>query len=148
MPYLYEIPSKKFLPDVKIINGINQKKILAFAPHSDDLSIGAGGFISHLAKINKVIPVCGYTGWRGVNNASSEKKAIFIREQEMKKEAKILGAKPPIFLRLKTYETEGKISEKSDVKKIKLLLKKEAKQKKYSYSAFQKKMLELITKQQ
>jgi len=125
MPYLYEIPSKKFLPDVKIINGIKDKKILAFAPHSDDLSIGAGGFISHLAKINTVVPICAYTGWRGVNGSFSQKEAILIRENEMKKEAEVLGIKSPIFLRLKTYDSDKKSDKEIDIKNIKNLLKKE-----------------------
>ena len=45
MPYLYGTPSKKFLSDVKVVNGIKHKNILAFAPHSDDISIGAGGLL-------------------------------------------------------------------------------------------------------
>jgi LmbE family N-acetylglucosaminyl deacetylase len=125
MPYLYEIPSKKFLSDVKVVNGIIKKKILAFAPHSDDLSIGAGGFIAHLAKINTIIPVCGYTGWRGVNGATSQKEAILIRENEMKKEAEALGIKKPVFLRLKTYELDTKEDQNLDIKKIEALLKKQ-----------------------
>jgi len=125
MPYLYEIPSKKFLSDVKVINGIEGKKILAFAPHSDDLSIGAGGFLSHLAKKNTIVPVCAYTGWRGVNSGASKEKAILTRENEMKKEAKILGMKNPIFLRLKTYETDADSGKDADKKKIKALIKKQ-----------------------
>jgi|GEM_PF-1490883 len=125
MPYLYEIPSKKFLPDVKVINGIENKKILAFAPHSDDLSIGAGGFLAHLAKKNTVVPVCAYTGWRGVNGISSQKEAILLRENEMKKEAKILGAKSPVFLRLNTYESDKASDKKEDENKIKALIIKE-----------------------
>jgi len=124
MPYLYEIPSKKFLSDVKIINGIQEKKILAFAPHSDDLGIGAGGFISHLAKVNTIVPVCGYTGWRGVNSAHSKNKAIALREKEMKNEAKVLGIKNPIFLHLKTYEIDTKTAKEQDIKKIKALIEK------------------------
>lgn len=125
MPYLYEIPSKKFLSDVKVINGIEGKKILAFAPHSDDLSIGAGGFIAHLAKKNIIVPVCGYTGWRGVNGANSKQEAALLREKEMKKEAKILGLKSPVFLRLNTYESEKKSDKEKDKQKIKALIKKE-----------------------
>jgi LmbE family N-acetylglucosaminyl deacetylase len=125
MPYLYEIPSKKFLSDVKLVNGIVNKKILAFAPHSDDLSIGAGGFISHLSKINTIIPVCGYSGWRGVNGADSQKEAILIREKEMEKEAEILGAKKPVFLKLKTYEFNAKKDQDLDIQKIGALLKKQ-----------------------
>lgn len=125
MPYLYEIPSKKFLSDVKVINGIEGKKILAFAPHSDDLSIGAGGFIAHLAKKNTIVPVCGYTGWRGVNGANSKQEAVLLREKEMKKEAKILGLKNPIFLRLSTYELDTKFDKEKDKLKIKALFKKE-----------------------
>jgi len=125
MPYLYEIPSKKFLADVKVINGIEGKKILAFAPHSDDLSIGAGGFIAHLAVKNSIIPVCGYTGWRGVNGADSKTEAILLREKEMKKEAEVLGLKKPIFLHLQTYETDSKTAKQQDIEKIKKVLIKE-----------------------
>lgn len=125
MPYLYEIPSKKFLSDVKVINGIEEKKILAFAPHSDDLSIGAGGFLAHLAKKNAIVPVCAYTGWRGINSDIPKMKAIQIRESEMKKEAKILAMKSPIFLRLKTYESDFENDKDADKKKIKRLIKKE-----------------------
>jgi LmbE family N-acetylglucosaminyl deacetylase len=125
MPYLYEIPSKKFLSDVKVINGIEKKKILAFAPHSDDLSIGAGGFLAHLARKNTIVPVCAYTGWRGVNSRFSKEKASLTRENEMKKEAKILGAKNPVFLRLKTYESDFKEDKIFDTKKIGQLIKKQ-----------------------
>lgn len=125
MPYLYEIPSKKFFPDVKIINGIEKKRILAFSPHSDDLSIGAGGFLAHLAQKNTIVPVCGYTGWRGVNNAHSKKQAVLTRENEMIKEAKVLGLKKPIFLSLVTYESDTKADKEKDKKKIKFLIKKE-----------------------
>lgn len=125
MPYLYEIPSKKFLSDVKLINGIEEKKILAFAPHSDDLSIGAGGFIAHLAKKNAIVPICGYTGWRGVNGADSKKEAVLLREKEMEKEAEVLGLKAPIFLRLNAYESDEKSDKEKDKEKIKFLIKKE-----------------------
>jgi LmbE family N-acetylglucosaminyl deacetylase len=125
MPYLYEIPSKKFLSDVKLINGIEEKKILAFAPHSDDLSIGAGGFIAHLAKKNVIVPVCGYAGWRGVNGAGSKKEAVLLREKEMKKEAEVLKLKSPVFLRLNTYESDKKSDQEKDRIKIKSLIKKE-----------------------
>lgn len=125
MPYLYQFPSKKFLPKVTRVNGIKDKKILAFSPHSDDLSIGAGGFLSELALGNRVVPVLGYTGWRGVEGAKNKDEATKIREDEMRKEAEILGLKSPIFLRLLTYTDDKMASQTMDVKKIKGFLRKE-----------------------
>jgi len=128
MAYLYEVPSKKFLldaEDVKVVNGIEGKKILAFGPHSDDLSIGAGGFLFHLSKKNTIVPVCGYSGWRGVNGAKSKKEAILIREKEMEKEAEVLGFRAPVFLRLNTYESDEEADKEKDKEKIKSLVKKQ-----------------------
>ena len=107
------------------MNGIKDKKILAFSPHSDDLSIGAGGFLSELTLENKTIPVLGYTGWRGVEGTKSKDEAIKIREREMGGEASILGLESPIFLRLLTYEDDKMASQTRDVKKIKDFLRKE-----------------------
>lgn len=125
MAYLYEVPSKKFLldaEDVKVINGIEGKKILAFGPHSDDLSIGAGGFLFHLSEKNTIVPVCGYSGWRGVNKAKSKEEAVLIREREMEKEAEVLGLGKPIFLRLSTYESDKEADKQKDKEKIKSLI--------------------------
>jgi LmbE family N-acetylglucosaminyl deacetylase len=122
MPYLYGESSKKFLANVKFVNEIEKQKILAFAPHSDDLSIGAGGFLGHLSKKNNLISVCAYTGWRGVNNELGKKNAILIRENEMKKESHFLGAKKTIFLKLFTYESDSKNDINKDVIKIKNLI--------------------------
>lgn len=122
MPYLYETPSRKFSANIKTVDGIKHKKILAFAPHSDDLSIGAGGFLSNLAKTNTIVPVCAFSGWRGVNKAPSKKEAILIREKEMHEEAEILSFKAPIFLDLETYESDEKSSERRDIQRIKELV--------------------------
>ncbi len=123
MPYLYGNPSKKFLANVKFINGIEKQKILAFAPHSDDLSIGAGGFLSHLSEKNILISVCAYTGWRGVNNELVKEKAVLTREKEMKQESNILGSKKTVFLKLLTYESDKQEYKEKDISKIKKLIK-------------------------
>lgn len=105
MPYLYyEQPAKKFLPSVKLVNSFSGKKILAFSPHSDDLSIGAGGFLAELSRSNSIQPVLAYAGWRGVDGNLSPERATQIREDEMREEARILRIEPPKFLRLSTYE--------------------------------------------
>jgi len=125
MPYLFEIPSHKFLAGVKVLTGISDKKILAFSPHSDDLSIGAGGFLAHLSKTNNIKPVLAYTGWRGVKDNNPVAGAIKTREKEMEQETHILGIKEPIFLHLLTYENDNKEDRKKDAIKIKEVIRRE-----------------------
>lgn len=103
----------------KPLKAYKNKTILAFSPHPDDLSIGAGGFISDLTKNNRVIPVLGFTGWRGVSGKVTKEKAVATREREMTKEAKVLGMKEPVFLRLASYEKEDSACKRIDCKSIK-----------------------------
>jgi len=82
------------------------KRIVVIAPHSDDVSISCGGTINVLARYNKITPVLFFTGYRGVEGETI-KQATAIREDEMRKEAKILGIIPPVFLRLESYDEEN-----------------------------------------
>ncbi len=82
------------------------KKIVVMAPHSDDVSISCGGTVSVLARHNKITPVLLFTGYRGIEGKTI-KQAIAIREDEMRKEAKILGIIPPVFLRLESYDEDN-----------------------------------------
>jgi len=90
------------------------KKVWAFSPHADDLSIAAGGFLHLLGLDNEVQPVLGFTGWRGINNGLSRDEAIGLREKEMTAEAQELGIKMPIFLRLLSYESGEEVSRDKD----------------------------------
>jgi len=123
MPYLYEITVKKFFPRLKKFDGIKNREILAFAPHSDDLSIGAGGFLSQLAQENNIQPILAYSGFRGVDGNFTPEQATGIRENEMKEEARALGIEPPIFLNLATYEKNSQENINADELKIQWILK-------------------------
>jgi len=109
-----------------MVDLLTDKKILVFSPHSDDVSIGSGGFLSELARENTIIPLLAYTGWRGVETVSSKAKATRIREDEMRRESRALGIKPPVFLRLSTYERDTLATQTRDVAVLKRVIQKEA----------------------
>ena len=108
----------------KVLRGFKGKKILAFSPHSDDLSISAGGFLFRLAGNNEVIPVLGFTGWRGVSRKVRKRIAIKLREKEMKNEARVLGLKEPVFLELSSYEKDGIRNRRVDRRTVRNVIKK------------------------
>lgn len=119
MVYAYNQPLTVDNPGkLAVVPRYRNKKILAFSPHSDDISISAGGFVSVLAEDNTVIPVLGFTGWRGVPDHQDREQAIRIREQEMKKEAKSLGMSEPVFLRLLSYEDDNSDTRAQDQQTI------------------------------
>lgn len=100
-----------------------KEKIFVISPHPDDMAIAIGGAISILSKTNTVFCIVMCSGYRGVQgNISNEKKAK-TREEECKKESKVVGAKP-IFLNLGFYEKYNAILEE-DIKKLETLFKKE-----------------------
>ncbi len=93
------------------------KKIVVISPHSDDMSICCGGFISALSKNNIIIPVLFFSGHRGVQGKQKE-QATKIREQEMKREAKILKTKPPVYLSLASYTKDNLMILEEDIIKL------------------------------
>jgi LmbE family N-acetylglucosaminyl deacetylase len=103
----------------KVLKNYKGKTVLAFSPHSDDLSICAGGFLFRLAKENKVIPVLGFTGWRGVSKKVAKKNAIALREKEMKKEAKVLGMEKPVYMGLDSYDKDTAKNRRKDKQAVK-----------------------------
>ena len=125
MTYIYnsQLNSKKPYQTLKDFHPIKDKKILAFSPHSDDLSIGAGGFLSLLAQSNKVQPILAFSGWRGVGGLLEKIKAIKARETEMELEAEKLGLRPPFFLRLSTYDNDNLVTRQKDLQVIKKVIK-------------------------
>ncbi|MBU1038854.1 glucosamine-6-phosphate deaminase [Patescibacteria group bacterium] len=97
------------------------KKIIVISPHPDDASISLGGTISALAKYNKVYTFIMTTGYRSFMNGKDKLERIKIREKEVRREGKILGAEP-IFLHLSCYDAKDiKQAIKNDVNKVKHL---------------------------
>src|SRR3989338_1309947 len=111
--YLYT-SGEKTNSQLRELGGWKNKKVLAFSPHADDLSIAAGCFLHMLSQGNKVQPVLGFTGWRGVNSGLAKEVAIAVREKEMMVEAKVLELQPPILLRLLSYENTDELSQDKD----------------------------------
>lgn len=81
------------------------KRMVVVSPHSDDVSVSCGSTVRALACLNKIMPLLFFSGYRGVAEKDKE-KATEIREKEMAKEAKILGVEQPVFLRLRSYESQ------------------------------------------
>ena len=128
IPFLYmlsifsSVKLPKLPKKVKVIDYPKNKKILIVSPHSDDISVSCGVTISKLAGKNNIVPVLFFSGYRGLENKEPQ-KATLIREQEMKKETKLLKIHNPIFLRLQSYETQK--TNKKDIQKVKQLIKQQ-----------------------
>lgn len=76
------------------------KKILVFAPHPDDETIGCGGTIAKIIKKGgEVVIVWMTSGELGTKNHYRNSKLAKVREREAKKAAIILGVKNYYFLR-------------------------------------------------
>lgn len=121
--YLYS-RGKKTASQLKILEEWKNRKVLAFSPHADDLSIAAGGFLHILSQANKIQPVLGFTGWRGVNGLTKD-EAIAVREKEMAAEAQRLELELPIFLRLLSYENTDEHSQQTDRQTVEELINQE-----------------------
>lgn len=116
------LPQFRHLTSLPFFKG---QKILAFSPHADDISIAAGGFLAQLAQKNTIIPILGFTGWRGVGNGVTKNEAILIREKEITQEAHILSFEKPLFLRLLSYDEDTPLHARHDGAKINDLIQKE-----------------------
>lgn len=121
--YLYG-RGEKAVRGLKMLGEWRNKKVLAFSPHADDLSIAAGGFLHILSQTNEIQPVLGYTGWRGVNGLTKD-EAIAVREKEMAAEAQILELELPIYLRLLSYEDTDESSQQKDRQMVEELINRE-----------------------
>ena len=83
------------LPDI-----LSYDRFLFVAPHPDDIEIGAGAMVAHLASLNKeitfLIATDGRYGTKDEN--TSPEMLIEIRREEQTKSAKLLGVKSVEFL--------------------------------------------------
>jgi LmbE family N-acetylglucosaminyl deacetylase len=101
-----------------------EKNILVISPHPDDASISLGGILTALSKDNKIYIAIMTSGYRSYIFGKNKKQRIKIREQEVKRESKILGTKP-IFLQCQFYEAKDTAAAiKKDTKKVLEILKK------------------------
>ncbi len=94
------------------------KNIMVISPHPDDSCINPGGTIIKLAQSNNIDILVMTTGHRASINNKTKEERIKIREDEVKKECKILDAKPH-FCRLKFYD-EDEIKEDTETIKQKI----------------------------
>lgn len=93
------------------------KKIMIVSPHADDVAVACGGAVSMLSRLNTIIPVVFFSGYRGVELKNKE-EAIKIRAKEMIKEAKILSMTKPYLLDLASYSSATKLNYNKDLKRV------------------------------
>ena len=87
------------------------RRILVISPHPDDAPISLGGTMAMLSQNNRVVTAVMSTGHRSFIYATQRSERIAIRESEVAKESRILGAEPR-FLRLPFYDGNYEISER------------------------------------
>ena len=87
------------------------RKVLVISPHPDDAPISLGGTMAMLSQGNKVVTAVMSTGHRSFIYGTQRGERISIREAEVIKESRILGAEPR-FLRLPFYDANYDISER------------------------------------
>ncbi len=86
------------------------RRILVVSPHPDDAPISLGGTMALLAAQNRVVTAVMSTGHRSFIYGTQREERIAIREKEVAKESRILGAEPR-FLRLPFYEANYDVTE-------------------------------------
>jgi glucosamine-6-phosphate deaminase len=87
------------------------RRVLVVSPHPDDAPISLGGTMALLAAQNRVVTAVMSTGHRSFIYGTQREERIAIREKEVVKESRILGAEPR-FLRLPFYEANYDVTEK------------------------------------
>lgn len=76
-----------------------RKVIVGVFAHPDDETFGPSGTIAKLAKNNDVYIICATSGQQGENHRTRTRRPLWkIRQEELRKAAKILGVKKVYFL--------------------------------------------------
>ena len=96
------------------------RRVLIVSPHPDDAPISVGGTMALLAGQNRVVTAVMTTGHRSFIYGTQREERIAIREKEVLKESRILGAEPR-FLRLPFYEANYEVTEE-DIRQFSALL--------------------------
>ena len=81
------------------------------SPHPDDAPISLGGTMAMLSQANRVVTAVMSTGHRSFIYGTQRGERIAIREAEVMKESRFLGAEPR-FLRLPFYDSNYEVSER------------------------------------
>jgi len=113
------------LGNIKLYSEFNlpkNKKIVFFSPHPDDAAICAGAILTTLAKNNEVHEIILTTGHRAVGIGKNSEQKALIREQEARKEAKVLKTKIH-FMECHYYDNGKDICEE-DLKRVRDLMQK------------------------
>ena len=87
------------------------RRVLVISPHPDDAPISLGGTMAMLSKGNRVLTAVMSTGHRSFIYGTQRSERIALREEEVVKESRLLGAEPR-FLRLPFYESNYEVSER------------------------------------
>jgi LmbE family N-acetylglucosaminyl deacetylase/6-phosphogluconolactonase/glucosamine-6-phosphate isomerase/deaminase len=87
------------------------RNVLVVSPHPDDAPISLGGTMAMLSPHNRVVTAVMSTGHRSFIYGTQRSERIAIREGEVVKESRILGAEPR-FLRLPFYDSNYDVSER------------------------------------
>jgi len=89
----------------------SDRRILVISPHPDDAPISLGGTMAMVSPRCRVVTAVMSTGHRSFIYGTQRGERISIREGEVVKESRILGAEPR-FLRLPFYDSNYEISER------------------------------------
>jgi glucosamine-6-phosphate deaminase len=87
------------------------RRVLVVSPHPDDAPISVGGAIAMLSGTNRVVTAVMTTGHRSFIYGTQRSERISIREAEVVKESRFLGAEPR-FLRLPFYDSNYEVGER------------------------------------
>ena len=86
------------------------RRVLVVSPHPDDAPISVGGAMAMLSATNRVVTAVMTTGHRSFIYGTQRGERISIREAEVVKESRFLGAEPR-FLRLPFYDANYEVGE-------------------------------------
>ncbi len=87
------------------------RRVLVVSPHPDDAPISVGGAMAMLSASNRVVTAVMTTGHRSFIYGTQRGERIAIREAEVLKESRFLGAEPR-FLRLPFYDGNYEVTER------------------------------------
>jgi LmbE family N-acetylglucosaminyl deacetylase len=85
------------------------RRVLVVSPHPDDAPISLGGAMAMLSGANRLVTAVMTTGHRSFIYGTQRGERIAIREAEVVKESRFLGAEPR-FLRLPLYDSNYEVS--------------------------------------
>jgi len=87
------------------------RRVLVVSPHPDDAPISLGGAMAMMSGANRVVTAVMTTGHRSFIYGTQRGERISIREAEVVKESRFLGAEPR-FLRLPFYDGNYEVTER------------------------------------